>query len=257
MAGQVVNFERPPINEVVFGIRLAPKAFLSIHYGLLWEEFRGDFPLASDQAPIFLPDQASSVAERGLMPRGWFESVDGKRLLQLQPDRFHFNWRQRELAEKYPRFEVLLPEFLKVWDRFFRRCREVRPSPEIEIASLELTYLNHFDDRSGWKSPSDNSRVLSFFGLNIPNATLTGSFCQLQYLVEPSIGDLKIGVKQGIRRSDSSPVLVLDLTVSKRFEGESLEKWFVTARDTINSAFVSITTPEAQKLWGRTTGGKK
>jgi uncharacterized protein (TIGR04255 family) len=246
---QAIDFERPPINEVVFGVRFNSTSFLSAHYGIFWERIRKEFPRISDQSPIL--DPAGMLVERNFMPRMWCESEDQKKLIQLQPDRFHFNWRQTNSDDKYPRFEILLPEFLRVWKDFTDWSKSVSPPFTLSPTLFELSYINHIDERSGWNSPADNHQVLRFLNTAVPSGAIcTSSSTQMNYSLSDGKGDMRIGVKQGIRRNDNKPVLVLDLTVSKIIAGDSLEKWFLGARDMINPTFMALTTDAAHKRWG-------
>jgi hypothetical protein len=54
----------------------------------------------------------TNLALKAPLPRSWFRSADGHGLIQLQRDRFVYNWK-RETPEDgpYPSYDVVVVEF--------------------------------------------------------------------------------------------------------------------------------------------------
>lgn len=95
-----VPFKAPPVNEVIVGKAFDRcDALLLPFFGRFWDLVQGDFPKVQ-HAPLLTDEGVSNVAvdpaSQLPLPRVWFVSEDEHRLLQLQPDRFFFNWRQQD-----------------------------------------------------------------------------------------------------------------------------------------------------------------
>ena len=82
MSSPLPEFERPPLNEVVFGVQFEPLAALrAAHYGLYWSRIRSRYGTTEDKAPLAyvleLNEPKQSAAEISLItemptPRVWF-----------------------------------------------------------------------------------------------------------------------------------------------------------------------------------------
>lgn len=75
------------------------------------------------------------------LPRTWFISKDGSRLVQLQGDRISFNWRRQTEATRYPRYQNLRKDFRRYFDTL-RRCIEEAGREMPDINACEVTYVN-------------------------------------------------------------------------------------------------------------------
>jgi len=112
----IVKFDKAPLSEVVGGVEFNAPDFSSIHFGLYWQTIRDRFPTPPlDKPPIGGIEIMASVPR---LRRVWFESSDRKRFVQLQTDRFHYNWKGRSKEDEYPHFDVLYPCFKQEWDTF-------------------------------------------------------------------------------------------------------------------------------------------
>jgi uncharacterized protein (TIGR04255 family) len=100
MTGALPSFRNPPVVEVVFGVMFSESpAFTSAHVGEYWSTVKESYPKTADHPPL---DQVLESLDRpgGLqfqlaalppLRRAWFASIDGKNLVQVQADRFHYN----------------------------------------------------------------------------------------------------------------------------------------------------------------------
>lgn len=146
-------FENPPVVEVALGIQFKELVgFNSTHFGLYFERIRSRFPIAEEQPRIDPIDERFPRAvplprlqfQIGSRPnRMWFkDSIDGSRLLQLQPDRFNFNWRKPNDEAPYRPYVESRSSCLEEFECFCRFCAEEGLSPVVpEIC--EVVYINH------------------------------------------------------------------------------------------------------------------
>ena len=242
---------REPLNEVVFGFVFAAEAFSPVHYAQYWEEIKKDFPSVRWQPPILRMSQPGEVLEKLPFPRVWFETDDSSKLIQLQADRFHYNWRRLEKFPEYRKFKNLLPEFLREWKQFVEWSqKKASPSLSIKPLGVELAYINHYSSDIDWTNILDNSRFLPFFdikrisGLLIPEAAAA----TFRFSLPDGKGHLTVTLKQGVRQDDA-PVQVLELTARKEVDMYEVDDWFIVAHNTIIEMFERLTPKEMLELW--------
>lgn len=262
------TFKKPPVIEVACGVQFtSSRPIRTVDLGLFWAYVQADYPDTLDQPPLpEIPDPQPGAqqfeVEFGFGPqpppplrRVWMISKDKSRLIQLQDNRFHYNWRRVNEGDPYPRFEAISAGFVKEWSRFEEWTRTV------EIASVqpqryELTYVNHVTANNGFKRPGCNYELLRFFSpvngslLKDPQVMAGG----LLFRLPGGKGTLSVTAKQGVKKADNAPaltpVLNIELTARGSAQGVSLSEWLQTAHEWIVVGFVDITTENAHKEWG-------
>ena len=95
----------PPIVEVACSFEFEPlRALDALWLGRVWEVFSADYPVGRVHPPIVTrPELHLGPPEL----RAWYVSEDEEFIVQLQRDRFVFNWRRpdaRDPNARYPRF---------------------------------------------------------------------------------------------------------------------------------------------------------
>jgi len=153
------KYGSPPVVETVIGVQFPElRGFKSIHFGLYWERIRDRYPQIQDQPrlpAILAPSTRLHLLPGGKPERAWFISGDDRELIQLQPNRFHLNWRAREGAP-YPSFEANSRKFFEEFGQLQQFCVDEKidqPTPEV----WEVTYFNHL-------IPNQNETVMELFG---------------------------------------------------------------------------------------------
>jgi uncharacterized protein (TIGR04255 family) len=246
-----LDFERPPINEVVLGVLFPQIATLRAEaIGLFWARIRKDFPSVVQQPVYFsqfsLPVQS---AELFTLPRFWFLSQDNTRLIQLQNGAFLYNWRKQN--DEYPRFHQIFPEFLGHLETFQKFLKEDLEIGSLPIATAELTYINLFGKLESLEHPIDYKRVVKTFSVySAPEANLAlENFQHVDSFRSPSGDQMIVTQRSGRMPSDNRPVFVLELKVMGPLS-VSLEDWFSNAHNRINESFVNLTSSEMQmNVW--------
>ena len=257
-SGVLPSYKKPPIEEVVCGLRFHPSPGFTIpHIGLIWDLFRKDYPNVQLAPPIFDPQgQFPLEPQTGLpLPRTLFINKLDDQLIQLQVNRFYFNWRRRETS--YPRYPHVIKEFEKLFDSiktFFDKFELGVLKP----AEYELTYINQIPKGQGWETIDDLPRIIPDFTWRL----LTGRFLPTpekvtwatSFLLPESKGDLKVNLKQGIRILNRVPVMLLELKAagpSSSTDKKAMLDWFDLAHEWIVRGFTDLTATEAHKLWER------
>lgn len=259
-ATKLPSYKKPPVNEVVCGFAFAPIAEFRIPYiGLLWERFRKEYPLIEHALPL--------TSERGLpfdsvtglpLPRVWFIDNTETRLIQFQADRFYFNWRHRKEEDVYPRYENIISQFKGHLETFLDFLKDMNLGT-MSPFECELTYTNHIPKGQGWETIDDLDKVLSDFcwrpmrGRFLPRPVNTA--WQAAFALPEDQGRLHVKLSQATRKTDTIPLLVLELSARGSGKEKSIEKawdWFSTAHEWIVKGFTDITTPDMQKrYWER------
>jgi uncharacterized protein (TIGR04255 family) len=254
------SYKKPPINEVVCGIRFHVLDKLRIpHVGLLWNKFRREYPIIQHAPPV-----ASSKGEilvdnvTGLpLQRIWFINKSDDQLIQFQFDRFYFNWRRRQDA--YPRYSYVIKSFEVVTDNMVDFFNEFELG-ELKPVEYELSYINHILRGEGWNTIDDLPRVFSDFvwrqttGHFLPNPSSVG--WQAEFPLPEEKGHLVANLRMATRTDDKIPLFVL--TITARAVGElaidkkAIREWFDVAHEFIVRGFTDLTTPEVQRsVWER------
>lgn len=146
-------FKNPPVAEIVLGIQFQDiQSWQSSHFGLYFGRIRDRYGVAEDQQrllPIMEPFPRTPVnIGFQLRPatsaeRVWFrEKGDGNYVVQVQPDRFAFNWRRTADTGQYPGFNANLKKCLSEFDEFRQFCKaEELGEPSANL--VEVAYINH------------------------------------------------------------------------------------------------------------------
>lgn len=150
----LADLQNPPIVEVVCGVFFEANAELDpLCVGRFWTLKRREYPKRELKPPV---TEATGVQLRqDLGPvRCWLVSERGEFIVQVQPDRFYFNWRKR--AEVYPRFgnhggregvlAMALREF-KEFEEFTVDNTGVRPMAiRVELTKIDVVAFATIDD---------------------------------------------------------------------------------------------------------------
>lgn len=246
-----ISFDDPPIHEVALGRTFLPREdFLIPYYGMFWDRLRERFPNTEHAAPIV---EAAEILNEGLfLPRVWFTSADSTRLVQLQQNRLHYNWRRTDESQTYIRFPTIQAECIDVWEKFGQFVLEVTKQPVLPI-NAELTYTNLIDldpSVSAHEIAVATLKDVCWTGgqrfLNAPKAfahnytfTLPGMDAALQVTAQ--------AVK---RKASNTEALKLELTVKGKCPNElPFKKWSDDAHSFLVQAFKDLTKTTMHEHW--------
>ena len=264
------SFRRPPVAEVATAVQFDDIADLTgPRLGLLWTRFREAFPklqVHPQRSQTFeqfgVLDEAPQVEleliEGHPSPLVWYVSEDSTELIQVQKNRFVFNWRRRE--EAYPRYHHVRSAFLKHFLNFREFLSEEGLAGELRMNQWEVTYRNHIVP-GVWKEHCELGMVLPSW-----QHRRSGGFLpepedvavRLRYRIrqdERPIGRLHIVAEPVYDRTTGQPLIVLRLTA--RGTGpdttEELLRRLDVGREWIVRGFTCITSPQMHEDWERET----
>ena len=253
------EFDNPPVVETVFDIEFVPLAGWQIpHFGIYWQTIRDRYPKLSVQAALasqtepfgqrrsFQPSITFDVLSHPPV-RCWFFNESETQLVQIQNNRFIFNWKRGLNHKPYPRYANIRPVIADEWQRFqaFVAAQELGL---IQIRQCEVSYHNHLEKGFGWNSYEDLSEVFPIWAgstregfLHDPEDVEFG----IRYLMPEEMGRLHIRVQPAIRNDDLKEIIQLTLAAHGRPKVEEPAQLF----DWIDSARV-----DRKKLSGSNLG---
>lgn len=249
------SYKKPPLIEVVCGIVFKRiEQFKAPHLGLFWEKIRDEYPTCEHAPPLGLDAEPWDLAN--LLPRLWFVNQRDNELIQLQNDRFLYNWRKKHEDDPYPRYGIVAKAFKANLDIFQEFLKE-EGLGMLNPTACELTYVNHILKGQGWESLAEINNVLpdlnwrSDNGRFLPEPLSLG--WQTTFALPDDKGRLHVNLLQG--QIDDRPVLRLDITARWLGVNESLDTiwgWFDVAHEWIVRGFTDLTSREIQStIWER------
>lgn len=275
-ASKLPNFKSPPIAEVAFSIQFEELPRLrSPQVGLYWGQIREKFPRASEQplvGPVFERfDEPSRRAQRQLVVRlrepsplrSFLLNESGSELLQIQVNRFGFNWREMNQEKRhYPRYPSLLRRFEEELSGFEAFIAEEELGSLI-FTQCELTYVNIIDSDNGSRLLSDVLTCLADQGSDdfMPPQEEARLRVSYQINVEDNeernrapVGRLHVTAEPRVSLSTGALVYRLELTARGlpiTPDKEGVLEFLDLGREWIVRGFASITTPEMHEIWRR------
>ena len=254
------SYRTPPINEVVCGVRFEPlEGFTIPHFGVFWSLVRDRYPIAQHAPPLAAPGgkpQYFDPASQLPLPRVWLIAAADNQVLQIFPDGFFFNWRQR--GDVYPRYSRVIENF-EVALKSFEDYLSTEKLGPLRFIEWELTYINNVPKGEAWETPADFGKLFTEFvwhsrgGRFLPSPRSLAWQCT--FPLPEKQGNLTCNLSMGRRRDDNVEILVFQLS-SKGMGADSTHKgirpWVDLAHEWIVRAFEDLTTTDAQvSLWGR------
>lgn len=160
------------INEVVVSIHFeALDKLLVPHLGEIWQGFKNDgFTKITEHPPVrpFVEPSENPRRETEYqinvpdLPRIWFAHDDDNRILQVQRDRFTFNWRRTNSGQEYPGYSTIF----EIFEGFYDQFRQIIMEMEIGLLAplhYELSYIYQFRQGNKWNTLDDIGKVYRFF----------------------------------------------------------------------------------------------
>lgn len=268
---RIVTYLRPPVAEVVASVRFDDMSYPSyFSLGSLWAaSFRDQFPNLEPKAPYDVPDESfaprSSPAQLAMqfatvppLPRLWLTDPSGDELVQLQRGWFATNWRRVQPTSEYDRWSKRRAAFDKHWQTLTAWLMERQDAPR--PTQCEVTYINHiYTDAGLWESHDQAQRVFSFGPLGSVGSGLTlEQFTWQASFLMPGQGGpggrVHVSIQPAQDGASGRPLVVLEITARCPLGGtlgapvsEALDR----GRAAVVSTFMSVTSTEAQQIWGR------
>lgn len=262
------RFDHPPVVETVLGLHFQRLSKWEIpFFGLFWATIRDRYPKYT-VVPYLGPspedfDQPArknvgislNVLSGPPPSRLWFYNEAETELVQVQPDRFIFNWKRGLVAAAYPHYENIRPSFEAEWAHF-QEFVTSNGLGNIEIRQCEITYINHIESGVGWEGLGELDTVLTVWSGNRQSTLLPPPEVinlGIRYPLPGSRGRLDVLAEPAIRNDDNKAIVQLTIIARGVPEESSLKgvlEWFDFAQGFVREAFVDLTTEKMHSIWG-------
>ena len=262
------RFDRPPVIETSFSIDFAKIERWQIPYfGLYWSTIRDRYPKLNVQSAI--PSQIEDF-DNYLSPstpftvdldehapvRCWFYNENETQLVQIQRDRFIFNWKRGLSNEVYPHYENMRPTVRSEWQGL-REFVLQHQLGTLQARQCEVNYINHIEKGVGWDDYSQIDQV--FPGWFTHTKSSTDFFPEvidisLRYVVPHIKARLYVRAQSAIRNVDHKEVIQLSLTMRGKPESPDTDvifNWFDDAQEYVAQTFLKLTSESVHALWGK------
>jgi uncharacterized protein (TIGR04255 family) len=259
------DYKQPPVTEVAVSIQFAPlQELTAAHIGLYWAKIKDAFPSVKEQPPIVHlvenPEAeykfGMSLSQKPDLPRIWFTDKTGTALIQVQRDRFVYNWRRVKDSDEYIRFPAIKKKFLLRWGEFSSFLKEQGIS-DPQVDQCELTYVNRIDQGELWESPAKWGNLFPLLAWK-PKSTFLPEPENLRLHMRfsaPAVrGRMHVDILPAILPGSKAPIIQFSLTVRglpAKLTDEALDSWYETAREWIVTGFADLVSKEADVLWQR------
>lgn len=255
------DYKKPPVVEVIIGIRFQPIEKLSTtHFGIFWEKIKSEYPLFDDKPPLGDESEETRFEVVHLPPlrRVFMHQANQAYVMQLQPDRFLHNWRKLKDSDEYPHFSQASSNFKHGWELFTDFAVEQglgRP----QSIKYEVTYINHFFEKPD-SFPLAMAGYFPFFRWQqsgrrdqfLPDPTSVA--LDLRFAIPEDRGRLRLLVKHGKRKPDDSDVMQAEMMVNgpAKADASDLDEFLKLANTWIVKGFTDLTAESAHRKWDRT-----
>ncbi len=263
-----LDFAKPPIDEVVLSVLFAPlDKLLAPHLGEIWQKFKQEgfvhlsehppVPPAVERFPNPLQEAQFQIRTTPELARIWFIGEDNREIVQIQRDRFTFNWRKTEEDQSYPGFSIIFKKFENFYNRFRQETEALQIGPIMPL-QYELTYIDQVFQGDGWHTLDDMWQIYTII---VDPQRSDAFWSEAEYVswrtAFPLVdlhGRLYMSISNRIKMPDERHTLQTDFTVRGFPENAetSMATWFKAARNRIREKFSSIFTEDIQtRVWER------
>lgn len=261
------DFRKPPVVEVVCGVLFSDiNALKAAHLGDFWNPVRQDFPkteerqLLSAVVEVFgqIPQPTFQVSNVPPLSRVWFFSEREDKLIQIQRDRFLFNWRRLNADDEYPRFESVYGDFVKYLGKF-RDFVQGIDGGVLAPLQYELTYVNRVDGSLIDNEASKLGRVFRDCAWSPDSNRWLPLPCDSTWRASFELPDQSGRLHTVVRllaeektqpRSIRFELTARGIGTDRTLEG--MKRWFKTAHEWVVRGFADLTNSDIQhEVWER------
>jgi uncharacterized protein (TIGR04255 family) len=263
------RFSNPPLIERALSVAFEPLTDLSIgDYGLFWAKILDQFPTSEamdlvsvelEQFTGFRPARMGvQLVSAQELPRAAFRNVDSGELVQIQNNRFGFNWIKTNDDHQYPHSEAILERFFQLFG-IFKDYIVGKELGAINITQCELTNVNVILVSDVGTSFADIATVLRLAPLEYrcENIRLEDQLVGSKHLMlddtGSAIGRVHTLGQPALRVPNNEEAYRLDISARGAPLGSGIagaHRFFNEAVSAVNAVFMASTTTAGRRFWG-------
>ena len=263
-----LDFALPPVDEVVLSVLFESlNNLLAPHLGEIWQEFKKSrFVHIVEQPPVVpalekfpnpIGDTELRIGNVPELARILFIHEDDSQILQMQRDRFTFNWRKTELSQEYPGFSAIFERFEEFYNRFGQTIKNLGIG-SVKPLQYELTYIDQLMHGDGWHTLDDMGKIYTMFVDSQQSDSFWAGVEFMNLRTSFPVADLHsrlhLAISNRVKMPEQRHTLQTDFTVRGFPENAEypMRTWFKSARDQILEKFASMFTEDIQtRIWKR------
>ncbi|MEQ1549876.1 TIGR04255 family protein [Sphingorhabdus sp.] len=264
------NFVNPPLVEQAITAAFDPiEGFSFVHVGEFWSLVKNEFPQHDHQLPIETAVERDELRQSieldfrvvpatARLPRMMFRN--DQELIQLQQDRFSFNWTKASDESEYPRWEKTYARFRQLYHTF-NEYLSAAGLAEPNLRQCEVTNVNIIPVADFGSSFADicSAFAVDPLGLHVPFLVPETYTRVRQHRIVNNdgsmVGRLHTVLQPVFSSENGEPAFRLELTARSLPKTDTvgkIEDFLKIARDSINAGFMGITNNEMRARWGET-----
>ena len=258
------HYKNAPISEVIFGVTFR-RGILGIDNLIfdLISDFKDNYPIVYAQNPLFDEELQDFrfLTNLNLHQTGQavyrLQNETEKRLLQLQHNKYLFNWVRRDdqSVGEYPGFTKLYNQFANGYDSIVKKFAKLLP--EMEVDKYVKYFELHYQDRINWQNYINNlSEIDKILKIQIPfMPNLKGGVYAPNNIVskytipmpdQEGFGVITINTASS---EQGEQLLVVECAIKGRSENLNKKEWFMKARDMQLQLFDQLFQNEILSSW--------
>lgn len=258
---------RPPVNEVVLSVAIAPQYVITGPripeiFGSWYDEHKNvqvvpqyTMPPEAPLGSVGLFDSGAQFFPLALRsdPRYWLLSANENEIIQVQPDYLALNWKRGRDEGDYVRYTTLRERFISLLGDVTAGLRRV--GGDLNANRAEITYVNVLEPGELWSELSDLHRLFRFSFPRVEQyERLSFNFSEAMSDEGGFLGRLHVSAQPVTEFL--KPESRINLTISARsilFPEPSTDRalaFLDRAHARANEIFKSIITDEALMYWG-------
>ena len=267
------KFRNPPLIERAVSVSFAELSQFSLgDFGLFWSEVRSEFPDCEAQPLVrsevetfdrFQPQQPEiRLLLSDALPRAFYRNPARGELIQIQRDRFSFNWIKTGPDHNYPHSEAVLERFLAMFDQFAKFIAD-RGLGEIAPVQCELTNVNVIPVSDVGESFPDVATVVRMPQLSDdqPSIKLESQIVGAKHIMlddagQP-IGRVHSMGQPSIKVDTDELAFRLDIVARGAPLGDGIPgvmQFLECAVTAVNAVFLASVTAAGRQFWGELDG---
>ena len=252
----IANFDSPPVVETALSAQMSGVNWSTVRFGQLYERIKDRYPTfcqLHEVPPIIetfplVPSAPSfNFSDRPTAGRGMFAAEDNSHLIQIQGNRFGFNWKRASDESPYPRFGTNLEKFQEEFELFLGFCSDLEIGVPVPTF-CEVVYVNRIE-------PKEGESMGALFDAVFKGVQVSDDF-------EPELITLNrtfvLGGQEGRLYAEAgvvsvpSPFVTFKLTSRLRVSDEDLVGQLQRAHDWLIEGFLKLTNDSCRKeRWGQ------
>jgi len=262
-----VKFENPPVVEVACGVLFnALEGLKAPKLGLFWTQLRDRFPRLEEApaippvvepATITTPQMQVQLLSMPPMRRVWFLSENGSRLIQIQQDRFLYNWKQVNHDDRYPSYDTVIKDFEKYFAQYIGFLKSEQLG-DLIYRQFDLSYINIIGRHNGLETMAAGEILRDHIRDKTTNRFLPEPEAfswNSSYALPGGVGRLHMSAQSALRVETGEKILRLELTargIPKDPSEVNRRPWFNLAHEWITRGFADSTAQAIQQSkWKR------